>query len=113
MRLFVFGLGYSARAVVERLRPRLETVWGTTREAEKVAGIATSGVKPILFDAKCPTLDDPAPNPSPHGGGFKRGQPRGRYTISPCRLLGRTSVITTGTISPIRSACAVTLTGCR
>ncbi len=65
MRLFVFGLGYSARVVVERLRPRLEAVWGTTRDAEKVAGIAALGVAPILFDGR----SDPAPYPSPQGGG--------------------------------------------
>ena len=65
MRLFVFGLGYSARAVVERLRPRLEAVWGTTRDVEKVGGIAALGVAPILFDAR----SDPAPYPSPQGGG--------------------------------------------
>ena len=33
MRLFVFGFGYSARAVAARLRPRLEAAWGTTRDA--------------------------------------------------------------------------------
>lgn len=51
MRLFVFGLGYSARAVVERMRPRLAAVWGTTRDPAKMAEIETMGVSPILFDA--------------------------------------------------------------
>lgn len=54
MKLFVFGLGYSARAVVERLGPRLEAAWGTTRDPEKLAEIAGLGVTPLLFDAASP-----------------------------------------------------------
>ena len=49
-RLFVFGLGYSARAVVARMRPKLEAVWGTTRDPERLVEIEASGVTPILFD---------------------------------------------------------------
>jgi nucleoside-diphosphate-sugar epimerase len=49
MRLFVFGLGYSARVAVERLRPRLDAVWGTTRSAARLGGIAASGAEPLLF----------------------------------------------------------------
>ena len=53
-RLFVFGLGYCARAVVARMRPRLSSISGTTREAEKQAGIAAQGVMPIRFDGTAP-----------------------------------------------------------
>ena len=63
MRLFVFGLGYSARAVVARMRPRLEAVWGTTRDPEKLGEMETMGVTPMLFGPS------PSPNPSPQGGG--------------------------------------------
>ncbi len=51
MHLFVFGLGYSARAVVTRLRPRLAAAWGTTRDPEKLAEIEALGATPLLFDA--------------------------------------------------------------
>jgi nucleoside-diphosphate-sugar epimerase len=49
MRLFVFGLGYSARAAVERLRPRLEAVSGTTRSTARLGEIADFGAEPLLF----------------------------------------------------------------
>ena len=74
MRLFVFGLGYSARVVVERMRPRLEAVWGTTRDAGKFNEIAALGVSPLLLNAgslqqaeEAPS--HPSPSPSPQGGG--------------------------------------------
>ncbi|HYD87712.1 MAG TPA: NAD-dependent epimerase/dehydratase family protein, partial [Vitreimonas sp.] len=70
MRLFIFGLGYSARAVVERLRPRLEAVWGTTRDPQKLSDIAALGVPPILFNGNSDVADGLAPrHPSPQGGG--------------------------------------------
>jgi len=75
VRLFIFGLGYSARAVVERLRPRLEAVWGTTRDPQKLSDIAALGVTPILFDGRPEAADShsgpsyPSPSPSPQGGG--------------------------------------------
>ena len=34
--LFVFGFGYSAKAIVARMRPKLGEVWGTTREPGKI-----------------------------------------------------------------------------
>ncbi len=49
-KLFVFGFGYSARAVVARMRPSLSGVWGTTRDPEKLQEIAALGVTPLLFD---------------------------------------------------------------
>ncbi|MGH6925051.1 MAG: SDR family oxidoreductase [Propylenella sp.] len=51
-RLFVFGLGYSARAVVNRMRPKLDAVWGTTRNPAKRDEIAELGVVPLLFDGE-------------------------------------------------------------
>lgn len=52
MRLFVFGMGYSAKAAVARLRPQIEAVAGTTRSAEKAAALAAAGVTPVLFDGR-------------------------------------------------------------
>lgn len=51
-RLFCFGLGYSARALVALLRPRGWHVAGTARSAEAVDGIA-----PIRFDGAGPMAD--------------------------------------------------------
>jgi uncharacterized protein YbjT (DUF2867 family) len=54
MRLFVFGHGYSAAAVVRRLKDRLEWVGATTRSAEKAEALRTAGVEPFLFDGTAP-----------------------------------------------------------
>jgi nucleoside-diphosphate-sugar epimerase len=51
-KLFVFGLGYSARAVVRRLRPALQAAWGTTREPDKADQLAIQAVRPVLFDGR-------------------------------------------------------------
>jgi nucleoside-diphosphate-sugar epimerase len=50
MRVFVFGLGYSSAAVVERLRGRCEWIGGTTRSPEKAGAMAARGIEPFLFD---------------------------------------------------------------
>ena len=50
MKLLCFGLGFSARASVERLRTRLEHVWGTTRQDAAPRRPAPSGVTMIAFD---------------------------------------------------------------
>jgi nucleoside-diphosphate-sugar epimerase len=52
VKLFVFGLGYSAQAVVRRLRPGLSAAWGTTRDPGKAAEIEGLGVTPILFGSE-------------------------------------------------------------
>jgi nucleoside-diphosphate-sugar epimerase len=69
IRLFVFGLGYCARAVVARMRPRLAAAWGTTRHEDRTGEIAGLGVTPLLFDGgdsrSAPGHASPAP--SPHG----------------------------------------------
>jgi hypothetical protein len=58
MRLFAFGLGYSARAALAHMRPRLEAAWGTTRDPAKLTGIEALGITPLLFDGaeEQPTL---------------------------------------------------------
>lgn len=50
MKLFCFGYGYSAHAVVQRLRPQLHTVWGTARRREKAGELPAQNVSPFLFD---------------------------------------------------------------
>lgn len=50
MRLLAFGLGYSARAAMRRLRPRLAGAWGTTRDSARFAQIEEEGARPLLFD---------------------------------------------------------------
>ena len=65
MRLFVFGLGYSARAVVRRLAPQLEKAWGTTRSVDSREDMAALGVEPIVFEGQASPL--PAP-PSGESG---------------------------------------------
>lgn len=54
MRLFVFGLGYSADAFVRRVSSRCETITATTRSAEKAARLAERGIAPVLFDGTAP-----------------------------------------------------------
>lgn len=49
MKLFVFGLGYSAKAIIARLRPEITEVWGTTRSPDKLEAIKVLGVSPLLF----------------------------------------------------------------
>ncbi|HEX2256577.1 MAG TPA: SDR family oxidoreductase [Afifellaceae bacterium] len=68
MRLFVFGFGYTAAAAVRRLAPRLDRVWGTTRQAEKMAAIEAAGVRPLLFDG--------AAQPDCHPRAEQSGDPR-------------------------------------
>jgi nucleoside-diphosphate-sugar epimerase len=54
MRLFVFGLGYSSCAFVERMReqlgPELEWIGGTTRSADKLDALRADGIDAFLFD---------------------------------------------------------------
>ncbi|WP_249692999.1 SDR family oxidoreductase [Stappia sp. WLB 29] len=55
MRLFVFGLGYSADAFVRRVSSRCETITATTRSAEKAAWLAERGIASVLFDGTAPS----------------------------------------------------------
>ena len=58
-RLFCFGLGYSARALVDALQADGWTVAGTCRGVEKQAALQANGIEAHLFDRGRP-LDDPA-----------------------------------------------------
>ncbi|MEM8814091.1 MAG: SDR family oxidoreductase [Pseudomonadota bacterium] len=52
MRLFVFGMGYSSRAIAEALRNEAEWIAGTTRSSEKADALKSAGFDAILFDGE-------------------------------------------------------------
>ncbi len=58
-RLFVFGLGYSARVFADRLRARGWTVAGTTRSEAAADALRAEGFEVAIFDRARP-LADPA-----------------------------------------------------
>lgn len=58
-RLFCFGLGYSARALIAELEAEGWAVAGTCRGAEKQAALRADGIETHLFGRGRP-LDDPA-----------------------------------------------------
>ena len=54
LRLFVFGLGYSALALLREVRDRAAPVAGTVRTAEKAARLTAEGVDALVFDGTAP-----------------------------------------------------------
>ena len=50
MNLFVFGMGYSARAVHRHMAARLDHISGTTRSAQNIAGLEDGGIEAFVFD---------------------------------------------------------------
>ncbi|WP_029011695.1 SDR family oxidoreductase [Niveispirillum irakense] len=56
-RLFVFGMGYSARHLAATLLAAGWRVAGTTRSPEKAAELRAMGVEPFLFDRDQPLAD--------------------------------------------------------
>lgn len=55
--LLVFGLGFSARVLVDRLRPAGWRVRATARSLEKVAALRAEGIDAFLFDGTAPIAD--------------------------------------------------------
>ncbi|MEP4377744.1 MAG: SDR family oxidoreductase [Alphaproteobacteria bacterium] len=55
--LLVFGLGFSARVLVDRLRPAGWQVRATVRDGEKVAALRADGIDAHLFDGTAPIAD--------------------------------------------------------
>lgn len=53
-RLFCFGLGFSARALAERLLGTGWAVAGTTRSADKAAALRAEGIEALVFDRHHP-----------------------------------------------------------
>ena len=54
MKLFIFGYGYSARAIARALQPHCDWIAATTRTKDKIAGLVKDGIRPCLFDGKKP-----------------------------------------------------------
>lgn len=52
--LFVFGLGYSARVLADRLRSVGWTIRATARSADKVAELCAAGIEAFRFDGSAP-----------------------------------------------------------
>ena len=57
MKLFCFGMGYSARATLARMKPHLAKAWGTTRSEDKEAAIAALGAEPIVWAGEEPDAE--------------------------------------------------------
>ena len=55
--LFVFGLGFSARVLAERLLAQGWAVRGTTRSSEKAEHLRDAGIDVCLFDSASPLTD--------------------------------------------------------
>jgi nucleoside-diphosphate-sugar epimerase len=53
-RLFCFGIGYSAEALIRRLKPKGWAIAGTCREHQRRARLAKQGIKAFLFDSDRP-----------------------------------------------------------
>lgn len=54
MRLFVFGIGYSADAFVTRIAQRCTWIGTTTRSPDKAEALRARGIAPFLFDGTAP-----------------------------------------------------------
>jgi len=59
-RLFCFGLGYSAAALVAELQPAGWRIAGTCRSTEKQAGLAKAGIEAFRFARDAPLVDPAA-----------------------------------------------------
>jgi len=57
VRLFVFGLGYSASAFARLMRSRGALVGGTVRSADKAAPLYAEGIAACIFDGTAPSPD--------------------------------------------------------
>jgi len=49
-RLFIFGTGFSSKAIVNTVKTQFDWIGGTTRSAEKAGDLKSLGVEPFLFD---------------------------------------------------------------
>lgn len=54
MRLFVFGLGYTALAFAAAMRRDGAAIAGTVRSEAKAAGLRTAGIEAMVFDGREP-----------------------------------------------------------
>jgi len=56
IRLFVFGLGYSATALARAMKGRAAAIGGTVRSHEKAATLAAEGFGAIVFTGDSPSI---------------------------------------------------------
>ncbi|WP_150525239.1 SDR family oxidoreductase [Roseibium sediminis] len=56
-RLFVFGVGYSSRALIDAVREQFDWIGGTTRSADKAEKLREAGIAPFLFDGETASAD--------------------------------------------------------
>jgi nucleoside-diphosphate-sugar epimerase len=54
VRLFIFGLGYSAGAFARAMKGRAASVGGTVRSEEKAAHLRAEGIAALVFDGGAP-----------------------------------------------------------
>lgn len=54
MRLFIFGYGYSAKAIAKELAAECEWIAGTSRDEDKLATMKEEGIKSFFFDGYQP-----------------------------------------------------------
>lgn len=52
MTVLIFGAGFSGKAIGQTFVEKGFSVFGTTRSAEKSAGLATLGITPLVFDGQ-------------------------------------------------------------
>ncbi len=52
VRLFVFGLGYSAGAFARAFAPQAAWIGGTVRSADKIAALAAGGIEATVWDGQ-------------------------------------------------------------
>ena len=57
MKLFCFGMGYSARATLAPMKPNLARAWGTTRSEDKKAAIEALGAEPVVWAGEKPDAE--------------------------------------------------------
>jgi hypothetical protein len=54
IRLFIFGLGYSASAFAARMKSEAAAIGGTVRSPEKAARLKAEGFETFVFDGAAP-----------------------------------------------------------
>ena len=57
MRLFVFGIGFTARSCIELLKKRCDWIGGTTRSYEKARELEKKGINAFIFDGNSKTSE--------------------------------------------------------
>ncbi len=52
MNVFIFGAGYSGRALAGALQRKTDRIWGTTRSTDNMLRLDELGITPLLFDGE-------------------------------------------------------------